>query len=221
MGSAQGNLGRDGSEGLTVKRIAPEWNHILVQCQVKPTTAAIWSEIFAACVGPDTFSKGDDDLRNFLGQVLHESCMLERLEENLNYSAERLTKVWPGRFPTIGSAAQYARNPQALANKVYGGRLGNVAPGDGWAYRGRGLIQVTGRDNYALIQRLTGLRVLVLPDLLTHPMSALQASIAWWEKRVPDSTLGDVERVTLAVNGGTNGLADREELTELATQALA
>lgn len=204
-----------------MKRIAPEWNHILVQCQVKPTKAAIWSEIFAACVGPDTFSKGDEDLRDFLGQVLHESCMLERLEENLNYSAERLTQVWPTRFPTIGSAAPYSRNPQALANKVYGGRLGNTAPGDGWEYRGRGLIQVTGRTNYELVQKVSGLKVLKTPGLLAQPLPALQSAIAWWERKVPDELLGDVERVTLAVNGGTNGLAEREELTQLAAEALS
>lgn len=204
-----------------MKRIAPEWYHILVQCQVKPTTAAIWSEVFAAAVGVDTFSKGDEDLRNFLGQVLHESCMLELLEENLNYSAPRLCAVWPSRFPSIGAAAPYARNPQALANKVYGGRLGNTAPGDGWAYRGRGLIQVTGRANYELVERLSGLRVLSNPALLAQPLPALQASIAWWERKVPDHVLHDPEAVTLAVNGGTNGLADREELTQLATQALA
>jgi putative chitinase len=204
-----------------VKRIAPEWNHILVQCQVKPTTAAIWSEVFAACVGQDTFSKGDEDLRDFLGQVLHESCMLERLEENLNYSAERLTKVWPSRFPTLASAVPFQRNPEALANKVYGGRLGNTAAGDGWRYRGRGLIQVTGCANYELVEKLSGLRCYSNPDLLRQPLPALQASIAWWERSVPDHVLGDTERVTLAVNGGLNGLADREELTNLAGAALA
>jgi putative chitinase len=204
-----------------MKRIAPEWYRILVTCQVKPTTAAIWSEVFAAVIGPDTFSKGDEDLRNFLGQVLHESAGLERLEENLNYSAERLCQVWPKRFPTLGDAAPYARNPEALANRVYGGRLGNTAPGDGWAYRGRGLIHVTGRANYELVQKVSGLRVLVNPGLLAQPLPALQASVAWWERRVPDAALHDIERVSVAVNGGTIGLPHREELTELAGQALA
>ena len=202
-------------------RTARDWNHILVQCQVKPTTAAIWSEIFAACVGAQTFSRGDEDLRNFLGQTLHESCMLERLEEGLNYSAERLTKVWPRRFPTIAAAAPYAGNPEALANKVYGGRLGNTAPGDGWRYRGRGLIQVTGRDNYAAVAKLSGLACLANPDLLAQRLPALQASIAWWERSVPDASLGDPEKVTEAVNGGLNGLAAREQLTHLASSALA
>lgn len=70
------------------------------------------------------------------------------VEENLNYSAKRLTQVWPTRFPTIAAAAPYANNPQKLANKVYGGRMGNTGPEDGWRYRGRSLVQITGKDNY-------------------------------------------------------------------------
>jgi putative chitinase len=71
------------------------------------------------------------------------------VEENLNYSAKRLTQVWPSRFPTLAAATPYANNPQKLANKVYGGRMGNVGPDDGWRYRGRGFVQVTGKDNYS------------------------------------------------------------------------
>jgi len=204
-----------------VKRIAPEWNAILVQCQVKPITAAIWSEVFAACVTERTFSRGEDDLRNFLGQVLHESAGLERLEENLSYSAERICAVWPKRFPGLAAAAPYARNPEALANRVYGSRLGNAVPGDGWRYRGRGLIQVTGLDNYLLVEKISGLSVVANPQLLAQPLPALQASIAWWERRVPDACLADPERVTLAVNGGTHGLHERQQLTHLAGRAIA
>jgi putative chitinase len=203
-----------------IKRIAPEWYRILVQCQVKPTTAAIWSEIFAACVRADTFSAGDEDVRNFLAQTLHETCSLEKLEEDLRYSAKRLTEVWPSRFPTLAAARPYERNPEALANKVYGGRLGNKEPGDGWRYRGRGIPMCTGKDNYALVQKVTGLPVLKNPDLLAQPLPALQAGIAWWERRVPDALLGDPERVSHAVNGGDIGMEDRLALTELATKAL-
>lgn len=203
-----------------MKRIAPEWNHILIQCQVKPITAAIWSEVFAAVVGETTF-RSEADLCAFLGQVLHESRRLERLEEDLSYSAERLCAVWPKRFPTLDAAQPYARNPEALANKVYGGRMGNTQPGDGHRYRGRGLVMVTGRDNYAAIERMSGLSVVANPDLLAQPLPALQASVAWWVRNVPASILGDPEAVTRAVNGGTIGLEDRVALMERAGRALA
>ena len=198
-----------------------DWARVLIACGVKPATAAMWAEPFAAAVRPEAFSVGMADVRDFLGQALHETAMLERLVENLNYSAERLVVVWPRRFPTLHDALPYARSPERLAGKVYGGRLGNIEPGDGWLYRGRGIPQVTGRDNYALVQRVTGMPVLVNPDMLAQPMDALRAGVAWWEKRVPDAVLGDVERVTLAVNGGTVGLDDRERLTALAAKALA
>jgi putative chitinase len=88
-------------------------------------------------------------LAAILAEVYHETGgQMQPVEENLNYSAKRLTQVWPGRFPTIDSAKPYANNPQRLANKVYGGRMGNTGPNDGWLFRGRGLPQITGRDNY-------------------------------------------------------------------------
>lgn len=89
-------------------------------------------------------------LAAILAEAHHETGgQFQPVSENLNYSAKRLTEVWPSRFPTLAAAAPYAGNPQRLANKVYGGRLGNVDPGDGWLFRGRGLAQITGRENYA------------------------------------------------------------------------
>lgn len=91
-------------------------------------------------------------LAYILATIAHETGQkMQPIEENLNYSAKRLTEVWPKRFPTLASAKPYASNPKALAGKVYGGRkeLGNTQPGDGWRYRGRGLPQITGRANYA------------------------------------------------------------------------
>lgn len=89
-------------------------------------------------------------LAAILAEAYHETGgRMQPVEENLNYSARRMGQVWPKRFPTTASAQPYAGNPRALANKVYGGRLGNVAPDDGWRYRGRGLAQITGRANYS------------------------------------------------------------------------
>src|SRR5256885_1044045 len=96
-------------------------------------------------------------LAHFLAQILHESGGLTIAEENLDYSARRMTQVWPRRFPTLADAAPYAHNPRTLAAKVYNGRMGN-RPGsdDGYSYRGRGLMQTTGRENYARMGRLCG-----------------------------------------------------------------
>ena len=196
------------------------WADTLASLGVRPSTADDWADTFAHVMDERPFS-ADADLPNFLGQVLHESGMLERLEENLSYSAQRLKQVWPRRFQTLASAHPFARNPRALANHVYGGRLGNVAPDDGWRYRGRGLIQITGRHNYTLMARVTGLPLLADPDLLLEQEPALRASIAWWETNVPDGLLGDVARVTRVVNGGALGLQHRAELTGRAFELLA
>ncbi len=209
-----------------MKRIAPEWYRILVTCQVKPTTAAIWSEIFAACIGPDTFSAGDEDLRNFLAQTLHETMLLEKLEENLSYSAKRIREIGarfkPGtRWASAALIADdLAGDPEALANHLYGGRFGNTRPGDGWKYRGSGIPMVTFRANYELVQKVTGLNVVANPELLRQPLPALQAGIAWWERKVPDAILGDPEEVSEVVSGGHIGLPHRLALTELTTQAI-
>lgn len=204
-----------------MKRLSPEWYRILVQCQVKPTVAAEWASVFADTIGANTFSAGDDDLQDFLGQIIHESAGLTRLVENLDYSAPRLMQVWPARFPTLADARPYARNAEALANKVYGGRMGNNREGDGWRYRGRSPLQITGRDAYIVIGDLVGQDLVVLPELLEQPHYALEACIAWWESRIPDTILGDPEKVTRRVNGGLIGLAEREHLTDEARRALA
>ena len=195
------------------------WADALPQLGVPVTVADDWADTFARVLN-DTEWSSPDDLPNFLGQVIHESARLTRLEENLFYSAERLVQVWPRRFPTLASAQPFARNPRALANKVYGGRLGNAGPDDGWRYRGRGLIQVTGLDNYALVEELTGMPVVAYPDLLLEQEPALRASAAWWEESVPDALLGDSARVTRVVNGGTHGAEERRRLTAVARQIL-
>ena len=149
----------------------------------------------------------------FIGQCAHESMNFKTLEENLNYSAEALMKTWPSRFPTMEVAKQYARNPEKIANKVYGGRMGNGTEetGDGWLYHGRGLIQLTGKDNYRLASDALGVDFIADPDLvLTKEYAALTA--AWyWNKRGlnKEADAKDFTGMTKKINGGVIGLADR------------
>lgn len=203
-----------------MRRDEAEWNRVLIQCGVKPITAAMWSIHFASTIKESTFSAGASELDDWLREILHESGMLSRLEEGLNYSAERLMQVWPKRFPTLESAQPYARNGMVLANKVYGGRMGNVDPGDGFKYRGRGLMMVTGRDNYRALGKIMGLDLERNPDLLAQPVYALLAAIAWWEGNVPDGIMGDVKRVRRAVNGGATGLQHTTQLASTVQKAL-
>ncbi|WP_157900204.1 glycoside hydrolase family 19 protein [Rhodoferax koreense] len=198
-----------------------DWLRILTSCNVKPATAIAWAPVFANTISDDTFSS-PDDLAPFLGQILVESRLLEKLEEDLNYTtAERICAVWPRRFPTLADARPYVRNPEALANRTYGGRMGNVEIGDGWRYRGRGFPMITGRTGYAFTGDLIGQDLEHTPELLTQPHFALQAGIQWWEKRIPDAILNDPEAVTKKVQGGDEALARRIELTDLARAALA
>lgn len=153
-------------------------------------------------------------LAHFIAQLAHESGGFRTLEENLNYSAARLTAVWPKRFPTVAAAARYAHNPEKLANFVYGDRadLGNTAPGDGWTYRGRGYIQTTGRKNYEIAGVRISQNLLLFPELLLRPVDAMAASIAYWNDRglSHHADAGDLDHITRAINGGLNGLDDRK-----------
>lgn len=150
-------------------------------------------------------------LQYFLAQIAHESNGLTNREESLNYSASRLMQVWPSRFPTLDVAKEYERNPEKLANFVYGGRMGNVNPGDGYRYRGRGYIQLTGRETYREIGRIAGLDLEGNPDLAAKPENAVRIACAFWTwKNInPSCDVGDFTTVTRKINGGTNGLDDR------------
>ena len=200
---------------------AEEWTPILIAGGCSRSVANAFGVIFADTVGATSFNKGRDEVDDFLGQVLHESAHLTRFEEGLSYSAERLMAVWPTRFKTLMQARMYERKPQLLANYVYAGRMGNVELDDGWRFRGRGPIQLTGRANYAFVGDLIGQDLTVLPELMEQPRYALEATIAWWEDRIPDSMLGDPEKVTKRVNGGLIGLADRVAITEAVERGMA
>jgi putative chitinase len=150
-------------------------------------------------------------LQYFLAQLGHESNGLTHKEENLNYSAGRLMEIWPGRFPTMEIARKYANNPEKLANFVYGGRMGNTETGDGYRFRGRGYIQLTGRETYREVGKIAGLDLEAQPELASKPENAIKiASAFWtWKKINKICDAGDFTGVTQRVNGGTNGLSDR------------
>ncbi|MGL4964923.1 MAG: glycoside hydrolase family 19 protein [Inquilinus sp.] len=153
-------------------------------------------------------------LHFFLAQVAHESGGLSVIEENLKYSAKRMTEIWPSRFPTLASAEPFAGNPEALANKVYASRMGNGSPdsGDGWKYRGRGYIQITGRDGYRAIGNAIGVNLENDPDRASDPDDALRVACGFWKWKNINAACdeGDFLKVTRLVNGGTTGQADRE-----------
>ncbi|WP_375455640.1 peptidoglycan-binding protein [uncultured Methylobacterium sp.] len=143
-------------------------------------------------------------IAHFLAQIATETGGFRRLEEDLSYSAERLCAVWPKRFPSLDAARPYARNPKALAEKVYGGRMGNTRPGDGYRYRGGGDLQTTGRANY----RAAGFEA--DPDRLRQPAGALAAALTFWTDNDCNALAdaGDVAAVRRRVNGGQTGLAE-------------
>lgn len=149
----------------------------------------------------------------FLAQTAHESTNYTRLIENLNYSAKRLMEVWPKRFPTMSIAKQYERNPQKLGNFTYANRMGNgpVESGDGYEYRGRGLIQITGKSNYESFGESIGISSKDAAEYMETFDGAVHSACWFWEvnKLNSYSDKGDIRNQTIKINGGTNGLSDR------------
>jgi putative chitinase len=149
----------------------------------------------------------------FIGQCMHESGKFKTLQENLNYSADRLHVVWPSRFPTVESAKPYDRNPQKIANRVYGGRMGNGTEetGEGYKYRGRGLIQLTGKDNYVNAAKALDADLVNNPDLVSEPKYAALTAGWFWNKRNlnVEADAKDYMGMTKKINGGVIGLNER------------
>ena len=167
-------------------------------------------------------------LSHFLSQCAHESGNFKFLNENLNYSADGLRKIFPKYFPTIEVANKYARQPEKIANKVYGGRMGNgdEASGDGYRFRGRGFIQLTGKDNYAAFDKFVDDDIMANPDLVSTKYPLTSAAFFFHKNKlwdICDKGHGDdiVLAVTKRVNGGTHGLADRQEKFDLFHSTLA
>jgi putative chitinase len=161
----------------------------------------------------------------FLGQCAHESAGFTALKENLNYSAEGLTKVWPKRFPSLDVAQPYHRNPEKIANKVYADRMGNgnEASGEGFKYRGRGLIQLTGKDNYRAFGEAIGEDLVSNPELVEQPRYAALSAGWFWNKRGLNALADamDITTLTVRINGGKIGIDDRIAKINKALDVLA
>jgi predicted chitinase len=151
-----------------------------------------------------------------LAQLDHESAGFSTLEENLNYkSADKLMAISKSvrDAGVVAAQAAVAQGPEAIANLMYGGRMGNKLPGDGWLYRGRGFVQLTGKENYTAASKDLGIDLVSNPDMASSPEIASKLAIWYWKNRVgAKGASGDVTAVTKAINGGTIGLADRASL---------
>jgi putative chitinase len=156
----------------------------------------------------------------FIGQCGHECGNFRILEENLNYKAATLMKLWPKRFPTLEIANQYAGNPKKIANMVYANRMGNrdEASGDGYRFRGRGCIQLTGHDNYFHAGKALGVDFVMNPDLVSTPKyAALTAGWFWFTHGCNElAQNANWTGLTKKINGGTIGLNERISHTQLA-----
>lgn len=161
----------------------------------------------------------------FLGQCGHECGNFRIFEENLNYRAETLMKLWPKRFPTLEFAKQYEKNPKKIANSVYASRMGNrdEASGDGFRFRGRGAIQLTGHSGYYHAGQACGVDFVMEPDLVATPKYALMTAGWFWSTHGcnPLAENADWVGLTKKINGGTIGLDDRVKHTQQAISVLS
>jgi putative chitinase len=159
----------------------------------------------------------------FIGQCMHESGGFKFLRENLNYSAKALMNTWPSRFPDADIAEKYARQPEMIANKVYSGRMGNTEDGDGAKYIGRGLIQLTGKDNYMAFGEAIGEDLVANPQLVEEPRYAALSAGWFWNKRGLNALADamDIETLTKRINGGNIGIDDRKAKISMVLNAIS
>ena len=161
----------------------------------------------------------------FLAQIAHESAGFSRLAENLNYSADGLLATFPKYFPSPATAADYARQPERIANRVYANRMGNgdEASGDGWRYRGMGLIQTTGRTNQIACATALHVPAEEIGAYLQTPIGAARSAAFFWSSHGLSelADAGEFEKIVRKINGGITGLADRLAYWERAKVALA
>lgn len=182
-----------------------------------------WYEALALCC-PDYDINTPRRVAAFVAQCAHESGNFRLLKENLNYKAASLMKVWPRYFPTMEIAQQYANKQDKIANRAYGGRMGNgpEESGDGWKFCGRGLIQLTGRNNYQAFADSIETHIDEIPAYLQTFEGAVQSACWFWETNKLNqwADAGDILTLTKRINGGTLGLADRQKHYEHALHVL-
>jgi putative chitinase len=219
--------------------MTPKVEHI-VAAGVKQATAEKWARaVSLACqeFGIDTAQR----IAGFLSQCAHESGGFERLQENLNYSADGMAGIWPKRFAVLGPdkkpikkdgknqpnkfALALHRKPEMIANVVYSGRMGNgpTESGEGWKYRGRGLKQLTGKDNHRACSAGLGVDLVENPDLLLDPVYAARSAAWFWATNKCNSfaDAGDIEGLTKRINGGLIGIDDRKKRYASAMRSLS
>lgn len=197
----------------------------LIAAGVTPTQARVFAEPLERAF--DRFGI-DTPIRRaaFVAQAVHESRGFASLEEDLYYRRpERLLAMWPRRFQGYGDAARFLRNPRALANRVYGGRFGNgdEASGDGWRYRGRGLFQLTFKDNYRAAGAALGRPYVEQPELVALPEDAALTACHYWSTRnmnlLADSA--QIDEITRRINPAMAGADDRRSNFDEALRAFA
>ena len=156
-------------------------------------------------------------LAHFFAQIDHESN-LKPVSENLNYSTDALLRVFKKYFPTRQLAEYYSRLPEKIANKVYANRMlnGDEDSGDGWKFRGRGFIQITGKANYIMLSKDTGIDYLGNPDLLLTEADSMISALWYWQKNGLNkyADMDNIKTITKRINGGYNGYEHRKELLE-------
>lgn len=180
----------------------------LKQLKINPELVDVFNETFERWGISTVRQKA-----GFIGQCGHECANFTKLEENLNYSAQGLMKIWPRRFPTLEVAQPYHRQPQKIANKVYANRMGNrdEASGDGWRFRGSGWLQLTGHSNFFHAGKAIGEDFVMKPELVRTPKYAALTAGWFWSTHGcnPLAEAGDWTALTKRINGGTIGLEDR------------
>jgi putative chitinase len=175
----------------------------------------------------ETFEKYDISTPNrqacFIGQTMHESGGYKHLVENLNYSAKALMATWPSRFPDADIAEKYERQPAKIAGKVYNGRMGNTSEEEAAKYIGRGLIQLTGKENYENCSNALGVDFLASPELLSTPKYAALSAGWFWNRKQLNALADkmDIDTLTKRINGGLIGINDRIAKIRMVSSLLA